>query len=98
MLRKFMVIMGAIILVTLLCSACSPEIAQTIPTATITATPDPCSKTNISGGIQRISDLMREFDDITFVASLAPKEQLSDLILNLQDVRRRTDVNNPPGV
>jgi hypothetical protein len=96
MLRKFMAIVGAIILVTLLCSACSPEIAQTIPTTTITATPDPCSKANISSGIQRISELMQEFDDITFVASLAPKEQLSDLILNLQDVRRRTDVNNPP--
>ncbi|MDR3576601.1 MAG: hypothetical protein P4L50_22265 [Anaerolineaceae bacterium] len=92
MLRKFLIIMGAIIIVTLLSSACVPGITQTPPTAT----PDPCSPANISSGILRISNLMREFDDITFVSSMAPKDQLSNLILNLQDVRRRTDTYNPP--
>ena len=92
MLRKSLVIMGVIIAVTLSSSACVPIIAQTPPTATL----NPCSSANISSGIQRISDLMREFDDVTFVASMAPKEQLSDLILNLQDIRRRTDLNGTP--
>ena len=92
MLRKFLVVFGTIITVTLLSGACVPGIAQTPPTATA----DPCSPANIASGIQRISDLMREFDDITFVASMTPKEQLSNLILNLQDVRRRTDAYNPP--
>ncbi len=92
MLRKFLIILGAVITVTLSNSACAPAIAQTPPTAT----PDPCSPTNLSSGIQHVSDLMREFDDITFVASMAPKEQLSNLILNLMDVRRRTDSGSPP--
>ncbi|HMD89386.1 MAG TPA: SH3 domain-containing protein [Anaerolineaceae bacterium] len=96
MLHKFLGIMAVILTITLLSSACTPTIAQSIPTATLIATPDPCSNANISAGIQRINILMREFDDDTFVASMTPKEQLSVLILNLQDVRRRTDTNNPP--
>jgi len=39
---------------------------------------------------------MGEFDDVTFVASMTPREQLSDLILNLQDIRRRTDLKTTP--
>ena len=90
--RKSLVIMGVIIAIILSSSACVPIITQTSPTATL----NPCSPANISSGIQHISDLMREFDDVTFVASMAPKEQLSYLILNLQDIRRRTDSNNTP--
>jgi hypothetical protein len=90
--RKSLIIMGVIIAIIFSSSACVPIITQTPPTATL----NPCSPANISSGIQHISDLMREFDDVTFVASMAPKEQFSYLILNLQDIRRRTDSNNTP--
>ena len=82
-----------IIIVTLLISACGAATPSPTPkpTETPTATPDPCSVESISLYVQQANELMREYDDTTYVANLTLQTQLGDMILKLQDVRRRTE-------
>ncbi len=82
-----------IILVTFLISACGTATPSSTPepTETSTATPDPCSMESISLYVQQANELMREYDDTTYVANLTLQTQLGDMILKLQDVRRRTE-------
>ncbi len=62
----------------------------------ITPTPDVCAPENISAEVDRINDLMREFDDISYVANMTAQSQLGDMILNLLTVRRELeDVDSP---
>jgi hypothetical protein len=73
-----------------------------IPTesGTIVATTsgdDPCSTENLPTTVQEINDLMREFDDASQLAANLPTEQLSDVISNLQRIRRAAeDLQIPP--
>jgi len=69
--------------------------AGTEPAATTSAA-DPCDKTNIQTTVKDYTDLMREFDDTSYVASFTPQGQLAQVILKLQDVRRRVQALTPP--
>lgn len=61
-----------------------------------TPTPGPCDPQNIGLEVSRINDLMREFDDISYVANMTAQSQLGDMILNLLAVRRELeDVDSP---
>lgn len=84
-----------IIIVAFSVTACgaattSPSLTP-MPTETPTATPDPCSVGSIAFYVKQANDLMREYDDTTYVANLTLQTQLGDMILKLQDVRRRTE-------
>jgi hypothetical protein len=75
---------------------------QSIPTesgttsATISSD-DPCSAKNLPTIVQEINNLMREFDDASQLAANLPTEQLSDVISNLQRIRRAAeDLQIPP--
>jgi hypothetical protein len=83
----------------LIISACGN---QSIPTESGTVSPttprdDPCAPENLPTTVQEINDLMREFDDASQLAANLPIEQLSDVISNLQRIRRAAeDLQIPP--
>jgi hypothetical protein len=83
----------------LIISACGN---QSVPTesataAATTSSDDPCSTENLPNTVQEINDLMREFDDTSQLASNLPAPQLSDVISNLQRIRRAAeDLQIPP--
>jgi len=56
------------------------------------STPDLCAPNNIRTEIKKVYDLMHKFDDTVFVASLTAQQQLPQVILLLQDVRRQTEM------
>jgi hypothetical protein len=97
-----------LILVSLLLSGCGAQPPATVvvevtstreavsTTATLTATPDLCSPANITPEIRKVHNLMREFDDISFVANITPVQNLSPLVLSLMDVRRRAEIIEVP--
>jgi hypothetical protein len=69
---------------------------QSIPTesgtiAATTSSNDPCSAENLPATVQEINNLMREFDDASQLATNLPTEQLSDVISNLQRIRRAAE-------
>ena len=53
-----------------------------------TPTPDPCAEENLTGEVQKVNDLLREFDDAAALAANTPREQLMEPITNLQRIRR----------
>lgn len=76
------------------CASLSPQVTPTplsTSTPTLTPTPDVCSRENLLPIVTDAHRLMREFDDISQVASLTPQSQLGDMVLRLGDVRRRTE-------
>ncbi len=81
-------------------SACaSPPSTETVPiveTAAATATLDPCSEAALPGEIEKINDLMREFDDYSRLASNTPQEQLVQVIPPMQEIRRRAESQKAP--
>lgn len=80
----------------LILSACG---SQPIPTesGTVASSDDPCTTENLPATVQEINDLMREFDDASQLAANLPIEQLSDVISNLQRIRRAAeDLQIPP--
>ena len=84
-----------IVSLTILLVACAPQIPSAAPTSTVTPTltptPDACSRENLLPIVMDAHKLVREFDDINQVASLTPQSQLGDMVLKLQDVRRRAE-------
>jgi hypothetical protein len=89
--RKF----SLIVCITFLLVACAPQTPTAAPTSTVTPTliptPDVCSRENLLPVVTDAHKLVREFDDINQVASLTPQSQLGDMVLKLQDVRRRAE-------
>jgi hypothetical protein len=71
-------------------------ITATPPPTIITETPDPCASQNIEAEVQKIHNLMREFDDASALAASRPREQLADSIANLQRIRREAEVQPTP--
>lgn len=61
-----------------------------------TPTLDPCSEAALPGEIEKVNDLMREFDDYSRLASSTPQEQLVQVIPSLQEVRRRAESQEVP--
>lgn len=84
-------------------SACANQnltIVQPSPTIeftlTPTSTPDPCSVENLSQSIKEVNDLMREFDDISILATNIAREKLPELISEMQRVRRAAEDHEIP--
>jgi hypothetical protein len=79
-------------LLLLLFSACGgqPAATQIETPATETTIPDedPCSQQNMPTTVQPINNLMREFEDASGLASNLPRQQLPEVISNLQRIRR----------
>jgi hypothetical protein len=65
--------------------------ATATPAPTTVSTPDPCAPANILVEVQKVHSLMREFDDASQVASLAPVAQMPTVIPPLQAIRRRAE-------
>lgn len=93
MKRNVIYLVVALALLSGLLGACNPGTSSG-PTAT---PGDRCSAERLPAETRKVNDLMREFDDITFVANLTPQAQLTEPILQLQGVRRRMeDLDVPP--
>lgn len=100
--RAILCIMACALFISVL-TGCSGQIPATVivevtqppaPTsiaATITSTPDMCAPNNVTKEVQKVHDLMREFDDINFIANVTPQQNLSPLILELLGVRRKAE-------
>ena len=71
----------------------SPTLQQT---AISTSTPDPCAVENLSESIKEVNDLMREFDDMSKLATNISREQLPELISEMQRVRRAAEDQQVP--
>jgi hypothetical protein len=86
---------------TFVLMACAPQAPSATPsstvTPTLTPTPDICSRENLLPVVTDAHKLVREFDDINQVANLTPQSQLGDMVLKLQDVRRRAEDLIIPG-
>lgn len=76
----------------------TPVAESTEPAVAVeaTATPDPCSEAALPGEVEKVNDLMREFDDYSRLASSTPQEQLVQVIPSLQEVRRRAESQEIP--
>ncbi len=68
----------------------SPILLSPVPTD------DPCSSQNLPTTVQGLNDLMREFDDASQLASNTSAQQLSDVISNLQRIRRGAEDTQIP--
>jgi len=78
------------LLLALMLSACAGfGRPQTPPTPT--PTPDPCLPVNLPTETAKVSALMREFDDVYFVAQNMPNTQLAPTVFELQRIRRATE-------
>jgi len=84
-MKKAALLMG----MALISAACTVlTAARPTPTATAepSATPDPCSVENILGEVEKVQELVNEFQDIAYIANFTPKAQLIDPLLKLQGV------------
>lgn len=94
-MKKFWMLILAIL--SLIVSACGNDPTPTYTVeATVTLTPDPCLGFALGESVKPINDLQREFDDASALAANLPREQLSDVITNLQRIRRAAEDINPP--
>jgi hypothetical protein len=57
---------------------------------------NPCDKSVLTDTVKPFTDLTREFDDTSYVASFTPQSQLVEPVLKLQDVRRRVQALDTP--
>lgn len=71
----------------------SPTLQQS---AISTSTPDPCTVENLSESIKEVNDLMREFDDMSKLATNISREKLPELISEMQRVRRAAEDQQVP--
>lgn len=87
----------AILLASVLLSACGPTTTPFAPTTAVpptagpTATMDLCAPDHIKDAAQAVNRLMRAFDDTAQIASNTAREQLTAPISGLQSVRRQTE-------
>ncbi len=101
-------ILPFILLFVLLLVACAgektpaTEAAETVVVteAVVIASPtiilDPCSESALPDEVQKVNDLMREFDDYSKLASSTPQNQLVQVIPSLQEIRRRAESQETP--
>lgn len=105
-IRTHRVLLALAILTSALLPACgtnataAPQIiiitATPPPPVNITDTPDPCAPEHIETEVQKIHNLMREFDDASALAASRPREQLADSIADLQRIRREAEIQPTP--
>jgi hypothetical protein len=53
-----------------------------------TAETDPCASENLLDEVEKVQDLVNEFQDIAYVANFTPQTELIVPIMEMQDVRR----------
>jgi hypothetical protein len=83
------IVFGALLSAALL-TACGP--ALFVPATPLpTATGDPCSPVNLPSETEKVSALLREFDDAFFVAQYTPSSLLPPRISDLQRIRREAE-------
>lgn len=75
-------------------SACGGK--ESVVSPTTTQTMDLCASNNINTAIKSINDLQREFDDISLLASNVTRDQLPELITEMQRVRREAEDQSTP--
>ena len=87
-------------LVSSACANQNPIITQPGPTIELTlaptSTPDLCSVENISESIKEVNDLMREFDDMSKLATNIARDKLPELISDMQRIRRAAEDQKIP--
>ncbi len=79
----------AFVLFAVILSACGGNDPQTSKVATFT--PDLCISNQVALAIKPVNDLQREFDDLSLLAANVAREQLADLITDMQRVRRQAE-------
>ena len=98
-MKRNLILLIVVILITATgCStppATTPAPEPNTPAAP-TASPNPCDKSNVQTSVKQFTDLTREFDDTSFVASFTPQAQLVEPVLKLQEVRRKVQVIDAP--
>jgi hypothetical protein len=81
----------------LLLSACAGQFSSSPTRLPATKNPDPCVPENLPTTILGINQLMREFDDASQQAAKTPAQGLTDVISNMQRIRRAAeDLQIPP--
>jgi hypothetical protein len=71
--------------------------ATVVQTPTLTQTPDPCAPQNMASTIMEFDKLSREFSDTFVLAQNTAAVQLSPVISEMQEIRRRAeDFRVPP--
>ena len=96
-IQKFISYVFIVFLFTL--TACGNQNVPTESEAFFdTETPgnDPCSSANLPTTVQEINHLMREFDDASQLAPNTSAQQLSDIVSNLQRIRRAAEDTQIP--
>ena len=58
------------------------------PTPMPTATPDPCASENLLEEVEKVQDLVNEFQDVAYVANFTPQTELILPIMEMQAIRR----------
>jgi hypothetical protein len=101
MRQKFIYMIAVLVLLGSTLAACTPVTTTTaVPggsaTVVTTVSGDPCSPANIAVTTKSIQELMKEFDDVNFVASLTPQTQIYEPVLLMQDVRRKVEALSLP--
>ena len=61
---------------------------QIPPTPMPTAEPDPCAAENLLDEVEKVQDLVNEFQDIAYVANFTQQTELIVPIMEMQAVRR----------
>lgn len=100
MISRLLILLIIGFLVLSACASQAPTTGQ--PSAIVeqtsipTSTPDPCSVENLSESIKDVNDLMREFDDMSKLATNIAREKLPELISEMQRVRRAAEDQEIP--
>jgi hypothetical protein len=84
----FRIILLVSILGLVLSSCGATSVPVSTPTPVLTATPDPCSPSEIGKYIDSIRSVSRHFDDTSSLADSTPRNQLAVVISEMQAVRR----------
>lgn len=94
MKRYFLI--GTMIIAVFL-SACARKGPAPETTAAPSATPDPCAPENLAASVKKVHDIQREFDDASALSESLPREQLPEMITDMQRMRRAAeDLETPP--
>lgn len=86
-LRQFSAVSLALLLLPFLVG-CGARTADSTATAEVTATADLCTGEALKAEIEKVNQLMREFDDASVLAANTARDQLRPAISELQRIRR----------
>jgi len=92
----FVVVLALLVSFAAGCTPTPPAPTET-PAPSLTSTPDSCSVENVGAEARKIQLKIKEFDDINYVANLTPQQQLYNVVIELQRVRRETESMQVPG-